>query len=157
MANYELTYDKLNIKPGEFSQNVFNKVAQQQLTDINARLEAAITRGRNAKGQAIKPGGYKTQRTVRVRGRASKNYATSPVNLQLTGDMRKSKQVKEIRDGAELFFNSGREAQKAAGLHARGFNGWHEFADRDIEAVERAMADEMERAMARAIEVKRGL
>lgn len=157
MAKFTLTADKMKIDISKLGIDRFKRVAKIALHDINARLEKEITLGRNAHGGAIKPGGYKTRGVRRTGGRATKNYSSSPVNLYLTGDMRKSKQIRLISDGAELYFNSADSEKKARWLHERGFTGWHELGDQDIKMITERMEKEVDKAFDEAIQVKKNL
>lgn len=180
MAKFELTADELKIDVKKLGLDRFAKLAAQELQNSITRLTQETQKGRNADGGAIK-GGYSesykraiAKGQVRGRGGVRKN-STSPVDLTISGEFLNSRQVTNLKDGAESRFGgthskppkrpgskrkskgskSISNAELAQHLDSRGFKGFHEFGLKDQLRIEQTFGAELLKAANESITVKK--
>ena len=136
----------------------FQKLFSRELQNTSARLRQNISGGSGADGQAIKPSGYSPSyldaiSKGRVRaGKSGVRKTSTTVNLQISGELLNSMQVKDTPNGAELFFLGGHYSglsavQLASVLHDRGFEHWFEYGKEDIARIEKRAIELVEKQL----------
>lgn len=108
------------------------------------RLDTLIGQGKGVDNQEIRAGGYakgyiEAIKAGRVIGHdGTKKTSTSPIDLKITGTLRKSKTFKIISNKIQFFFKGNHKGAKMSNqdlmlkLHKMGFKHWHSFGTVDI-------------------------
>jgi hypothetical protein len=164
---------KVIVPKVKFDKNVISKkmlldLCEAEMKTTVARLRKETGSGKGADGQPIKPGGYsdsyiKAIQAGRVRGGSkgtgARKVTTSPVNLTISGDLLGSMQVRVVRDGAEIHFLGAHtakisNAQLAAALLGKGFEGWFEYGQVDQKRTEASANKLFDEAMKKLVVLK---
>ena len=150
---FNISIPDIQINPAALDRRKFVNLFVSEMHVIRAKRDKEIAGGRGADGQDIKPGGYSPGYRAAIRAGTVRSATgvrkvqEEPVNLTISGDMLRARQVREGSDGqsAELAFNEVAQANKAQHLHKRGFLGWHEYGQDDIRRIV-GKVDELVRA-----------
>lgn len=155
---FTITADELKIDLSKLGLARFAKLAETQVVETITRIDANLSRGLEANGQALKPYAKSTAE------RKKEDLGTTVVNLTETGELRNSrKAVKRIPGGAESTFignhrSKGKgslpNAQLAQYLYAER-PGWHEFGEADLKRIDERFSKEVEKALKEAVTVKK--
>jgi len=151
MIKIDVKADKLTIDLSQIKLKDFVDLAQKEMHNTKARLESNLSQGKDANGKGL-PGyseSYKEQiRRNRARGGTGKTgprkTQEKPVNLLVTGEMRRSRKVKKISNGAELGFHGSHAGTRLSNSALAGVQlgmrpGWHEFGKKDIERIQKSL------------------
>ena len=100
---------------------------------VVAKGEQKLTAGTDMNGKPLRPYSESYQEAIAKKQVFGKENPKL-VNLSVTGDMRRARQVQDASQGvgSEVRFNSPEEANKAQFLHERGFVGWHGMGDEEV-------------------------
>lgn len=141
---FTISLSDVRVNPNALDPVRINAFLQREATNQKAKLDQGIASGMGVDGQEIKPGGYSPGYRAAIRKGQVKapngvrKVQEEPVNLTISGDMLRARQVSQGADGksAEIKFGSGAEAAKAGHLLARGFQHWNEFGQEDVKRIE---------------------
>lgn len=155
---FTITADELKIDLSKLSLERFAKVAETQVVETITRIDANLSRGLDAHGQALKPYAASTA------AKKKEELGTTTVNLTNTGELRNSrKAVKKILGGAESRFlgnhrSKGKGSLPNAQLAQYLYGdrpGWHEFGEVDLKRIQDRFAKEVEKSLREAVTVKK--
>lgn len=172
----KLEMPKITIDASALNLNQLLDICKQEALNTTARLKSETGQGRDADGGALKsysPEYAKRKAYGKVRGAGgvrgtggSKTPAIGPVNvttnLTVTGELLGSMQVRQVADGAEIFF-LGDHASKggkltnvalAGYLIAKGFKDWFGFGIQDEARINNRFAKFVDSAVKKLIVVK---
>jgi hypothetical protein len=138
MATFKLNMKGLKIDTKLLDIKKYQKVIQQELENVNARLTANVQAGKDSKGGKLKP--YSKSYRDAINAGNVRGKADTRVNLTQTGKMLRSKQIQEVPGGGKIVFtgghSSGLSAKQLAKIQLEMRPGWHQLSKKDKKRIQ---------------------